>query len=297
LVVSEFPIGFSSEAATRAFDAIQSTVKGGKNFVTYSEHIKREVLIDRFHVPPANVHVIPHAPNSLEKKIKVRGFQDNDAASMSLARRYGISAMSKLTWPSREFRPAALDFTYIFFASQFRASKNIFSLLKAYRILLKERYLQHKLVLTGFPSEEIGAFIIENHMTKDVLLAHDLTEMQLAALYRCAELSIAPSLSEGGMPFTFAESVSVGTPVVMADIAVTREVMTDEHLRRITLFDPMVPEKIADKIEEALGNLPSLYASQRRFFDDVLSKRTWDDVVREHLEVLDRISNGEVAHG
>ncbi|MCA0002003.1 MULTISPECIES: glycosyltransferase [unclassified Mesorhizobium] len=108
-------------------------------------------------------------------------------------------------------------------------------------------------------------------------------------LYKCADLAVNPSLSEGGMPFTITEALSVGTTVVMGDIEVTREIVVDPALRESTLFAPYDWKAMADKIEWALQNRDALYAQQRQFFD-VLAKRTWKDVVKEHIRILDVIA-------
>jgi len=57
-----------------------------------------------------------------------------------------------------------------------------------------------------------------------------LVEFRIAACYKLADLAVNPSLSEGGFPFTFTEALSVGTPVVMARIPVTEEIIPGQHI-------------------------------------------------------------------
>ncbi|MFD2884495.1 glycosyltransferase [Pseudomonas lini] len=71
-------------------------------------------------------------------------------------------------------------------------------------------------------------FISEHGLQNDVLCLYGLSIQELAACYKLADLAVNPSLSEGGCPFTFTEALSVGTPVVMARIAVTEEILVDE---------------------------------------------------------------------
>ncbi|WP_210236525.1 glycosyltransferase, partial [Mesorhizobium sp. M3A.F.Ca.ET.201.01.1.1] len=81
----------------------------------------------------------------------------------------------------------------------------------------------HKLILTGFSHyESVRVFLREHNLLADVLCVHGLTEPELAACYKMADLAVSPSLSEGGMPFTFTEALSVETPAILADIDVTR---------------------------------------------------------------------------
>jgi glycosyltransferase involved in cell wall biosynthesis len=297
VVSTEFPIGFSEvdgAAVMRVYSEISKTIEGKSDFVTYSEHIKQKILVERFGVLPSAVSVVPHAPSSLEEKISVSGFSDNASATRSLSRVYLKSALAKVTGPVHDGFSSAAQFSYIFYASQFRPSKNILSFLEAYKYLLRRKFVQHKLVLTAHgDTSALRRFIVENNLERDVLCLHDLSEIELAACYSCADLAVCPTLSEGGMPFTFTEAVSVGTPVVMGDIEVTREILVDPGLRQATLFDPYSSRAIADKIEWALSNLDDLCAKQRKFYDDVLSKRTWNDVVGEHISIMERIAARE----
>jgi glycosyltransferase involved in cell wall biosynthesis len=157
--------------------------------------------------------------------------------------------------------------------------------------LLKRRYAGHKLVLTGNPNTlpEIARFITEHNLENDVLCLHGLSAQELAACYRLADLAVNPSLSEGGCPFTFTEALSVGTPVVMARITVTEEVITDPELQQQMLFDPYDWKEMADKIEWGLNNRFALLAKQKLLYNQ-LSQRTWRHVVDEYVEILDRIS-------
>jgi glycosyltransferase involved in cell wall biosynthesis len=136
---------------------------------------------------------------------------------------------------------------------------------------------------------EIDEFIRDHNLANDVLCLHGLTVPELAACYKLADLAVNPSLSEGGCPFTFSEALSVGTPVVMARIAVTEEVITDPELRAMMLFDPYIWQDIADRIEWAIQNRDRLRSIQIAAFK-AISLRTWDDVVADHIKILTRIS-------
>jgi glycosyltransferase involved in cell wall biosynthesis len=193
---------------------------------------------------------------------------------------------------------------FIFYASQFRPSKNVITLLRAYDYLLKRRYLGHKLVLTGNPSAapEIAQFIRDHNLQNDILCLNRLSDRELAACYKLADLAVNPSLSEGGCPFTFTEALSVATPVVMARIGVALEVITEPELREIMFFDPYDWKDIADRIEWALINRGVLLERQLPAYER-LSKRTWSNVVDEHISLFEEISTisgtraAEVDHG
>ena len=170
---------------------------------------------------------------------------------------------------------ATSQFRFLFYASQARPSKNLLTLLRSYKHLLRERFIGLKLVLTCSlsPASDVAKFIEEHELGADVLQLHRLSERELAACYKLADLAVNPSLFEGGMPFTLTEALSVGTPVVMADIAATREVLTDPALRELTLFDPYDWQAMADKIEWALANRETLLTAQGAFYREHLVSR------------------------
>jgi glycosyltransferase involved in cell wall biosynthesis len=294
VVLAEFPVGFSLVGGDRflnIFGLVEATIEGGNRFVTYSEHTKYSTLVDRYHVNPAAIDVLPHGANRLDDLIKITGFPDDDASTDAFCVTLLHSALYKAVGSLGATNFNSGDIQFLLYASQFRPNKNILSLLRAYEYLLKQRYVGHKLVLTGNPNlmPEIGQFIREHNLQNDVLCLHGLTARELAACYRLAELAVNPSLSEGGCPFTLTEALSVGTPVVMGRIAVTEEVITDPDLQDAMLFDPYDWKDMAARIEWALQNREALLTRQLKFYAK-LSQRTWRHVVDEHIAILDRIS-------
>jgi glycosyltransferase involved in cell wall biosynthesis len=295
LVLTDFPGGFAAigdSASHESFRRIERAVAAGDQFVTYSQHVKWHTLVGHCGVDPDAIHVIPHGASRLSSLIEISGFADRAAATRRLCRNLLWSSLAKAVGSPDAQRYGGDDVQFLFYASQFRPNKNIVTLLRAYEHLLRQRYCGHKLILTGNPARlaEVGDLIAEHRLTNDVLCLHGLTVQELAACYRLADLAVNPSLSEGGFPFTFCEAVSVGTPVVMARIAVTEEVLTDPALLADTTFDPYDWRDLAARIEWALDHRAALYQRQRDFYDKVLAQRTWADVVDEHLAILDSLA-------
>lgn len=295
VVLADFPVGFARIGDHRMLDnfrQVEKTINGSDHFVTYSKEVKWNTLVDRYHAKPESVHVVPHGVNRLDDLVLISGLPDNEAATDALCRNLLHSVLRKATTDSFSNIFSRSEFRFLFYASQFRPSKNVISLLRAYEYLLRRRYIGHKLLLTGRPEAfpEVSEFIAEHGLENDVLCLHGLTSQELAACYRLADLAVNPSLYEGGCPFTYTEAVSVGTPVVMARIAVTEEVLVDPELQAATLFDPYDWHKMAAKIEWALENRDELYARQRKFYDEVLVNRTWRHVVDDYIAILDQIS-------
>lgn len=294
VVLEEFPIGFSNaidERGKTAYLGVANAIFGGDNFVTYSEKVKWDTLVNNYYISPEKIKVVNHAPNKLDNHLEFEGFKEQE----SMVEQYCRTKVSEAIY--RSFSNSYVhgfdsdNFKFIFYASQARPNKNIISLLRAYMYLLRNRGIEHKLILTGNIDaiDSIENFVLENKLTDDVRFLHGLSIKELASFYKIADLAVNPSLSEGGCPFTFTEALSVGTPVVMSRIKVAEEVIDDERVQEVTFFDPYDWMSIAHKIEWALAHKEEVLNVQLDFFKK-LSTRTWEDVVSEHLDILDEIS-------
>lgn len=294
VVLTDFPVGFAGVGGDRfleTFQFVESAIRGGQHFVTYSNSVKWDTLVDRYAVSPGCVAVVHHAPNDLSHWVNIKGLPDHEAASRNYCQGLLINAIQRSfnQGYAKGFQNGELKF--FFYASQLRPNKNVLTLLRAYEYLLRKRFVGHKLIMTGNPYgwAPVQKFIEEHHLENDVLFLHGLKVQELAACYKLADLAVNPSLSEGGCPFTFTEALSVDTPVVMARIPVTEEVLTDPELQDMTFFDPYDWLSLADRIEWALAHRDDLLSIQRRTYAELL-RRTWADVVDEHLVVLERIA-------
>jgi glycosyltransferase involved in cell wall biosynthesis len=300
VVLSDFPVGFCQMGGNRflgAFQRVKTAIQTAQHFVTYSEAIKQGTLVEQYAVPAQAVHVIHHAPNRLNLCITITGFADGEAATLHYSKMLLGSALRKSSVPAYTQGFQNNSVRFIFYASQFRPNKNILSLLRAYEYLLRRRYIPHKLFLTGNlrATPEVDTFIREHHLENDVLCLKGLTTSELAACYKLAEVAVNPSFSEGGCPFTFTEALSVKTPVVMARIPVTEEVLSQPELQDTMYFDPYDWQDMAARIEWAIHHQEELLALQLPVYEKLI-ERTWTDVVNEHIAVLEQISTQPVEH-
>jgi glycosyltransferase involved in cell wall biosynthesis len=293
VVLTDFPVGFSSvngDYTLQVFEKVEKAIAESDNLVAYSGAIKWGTLVDRYGVDEDKVSVIYHAPNKLDRLVTVTGFPDSEKASKNYCRDILLRALLK---------GANIDYLagikngniqFLFYASQFRPNKNILTLLRAYEYLLRNRYLSLKLILTGNPRHmpEIIDFIARHRLEEEVICLPKLSVDELAACYKLAALVVNPSLSEGGCPFTFTEALSVGTPVVMSKIPVSEEVLMDPVLQELTFFNPYDWKNMAERIQWGVANREKLLAVQLPTYEQLV-QRTWQDVVNEHLDILDRM--------
>ncbi len=297
VVPTGFPVGFSlaDPDLMKSVETVERTIGGGEHFVTYSSRVKWDTLVDRYSVSPAAVNVVPHACWDLSHLVEVSGFPDGEKATKTYCESLLKQALIRLGGNAYTVCLASDSIKFLFYPSQFRPNKNLLTLLRAYEHLLRERFIQQKLILTGNPKglKPVHDFIAEHQLENDVICLHGLTTRELAACYRLADLAVNPSLSEGGCPFTLTEALSVGTPVVMARIPVTEEVIAAEEMRKMMLFDPYDWRDVASRIEWALQHREVLLSTQNEFYL-VLSKRTWRDVVDDHVAILDGLAAASV---
>jgi glycosyltransferase involved in cell wall biosynthesis len=295
VVTTQFPVPFAAlgnEGGVQDFKRLEKAILGAQNLVTYSETIKWTVLVDRYGIAPDQIHVIPHGANRLDGFITLTGFGNADetilAHCQSLVER--VVHRHATNFVMQQF--SMKNVRYLLFPSQFRPSKNVMSLLKAFEHVLRNEGLGLKLILTGDPGDipAIGAFVKEKNLEMDVLFLKRVTTEELAALYRCAVLAVNPSLAEGGCPFTLTEALSVGTPVIMSRIAVTEEVIHSPEMRDLMLFDPYAWKDMASKIVWAVENRDELLKRQLAFYRDELATRTWTDVVGEYKVLLETLA-------
>ncbi|MBN8887156.1 MAG: glycosyltransferase [Rudaea sp.] len=295
VVLTEFPVTFSKTGGSRylkSFEAVEEAIRGGQNFVTYSDAIKYGTLVERYGVRPQDVTTILHAPSDLSRWVSVKNVADGGATERFYCKILIRSALARSSVPGYSAEFLNSSFKYLFYATQFRPNKNLTALITAYEYLLRKRHIGHKLLLTGSPQEfsPVRELIEKFSLQNDVLCLYKLPVHELAACYKLADLAVNPSLSEGGCPFTFTEALSVGTPVVMARIPVAEEVLTDSELQAATFFEPYDWRDMAKRIEWAIEHRDALLQLQAKTYS-VLAKRTWGDVVNEHIDALERIAD------
>jgi glycosyltransferase involved in cell wall biosynthesis len=132
-------------------------------------------------------------------------------------------------------------------------NKNLPSLLKAFaRLVRKKRHAGHRLVLAGPPGRDqstVETIIEHEKLGEQVLLLGQVTDSQLAALYKNASLFVFPSFCEG-FGFPPLEAMSYGVPVVASNAPCIPETLGEAAI----FFDPYNVAEIAAKIDDVLSS-------------------------------------------
>lgn len=287
LVTTEFPYKFADTGIE--VDNCLRTLQDGKYFITYCEYVKEDLLISKYGKEERCCKAIPHINNDMRKFINiVPNFEVNEEQKEEYIKSFSRALLQKLPQYAKNNLEYlhGFDFSnikFILYSSQARPNKNMLSLFKAYRYLLRERYCSVKLFITGDISQqkECMEYIQKNCLQYDIISFYNVPVQILAAMYQEAELSVNPTLYEGGFPFTFGEGMSVGTPSVMSNIPQVMEVMGEYTLDEV-IFDPYDWRDIADKIEYALKQKDEVLKKELLLYKKI-EKRNPELVANEYL--------------
>jgi len=291
-VVSVCPVAFAQlgEPFQKIITKIERVILQADHYITYSRHIRDEVLVKRFGIASDRVAVVPHGTNRLDHHLSVLANANDTTRSRLFQQvlRHGCHCDG-----SRPPLVANWSEPFLFYASQARPHKNILTLVRAYHLLRQEHRVQQRLILTCSPAAAppLAELIVSLGLRDDVLFLVRLTDAQLATCYWQADLAVNPSLSEGACPFTLTEALSVGTPVVMGRLAVTEELIVEPHLRETMLFDPYDWRDMAQVIAWGIANRVELLALQQPLYDR-LSRRSWQVASEDSIRVFEAAASG-----
>jgi glycosyltransferase involved in cell wall biosynthesis len=282
IIFYDFPIQYNAPVFERVNNRLVSTIAAADHLITYSHYVKDAHIQKFFEIDEGKISVIPHGASDLSD------YLDNEDA-LSIIEEYQEKNLANHDYlKSFIFK----NIKYIFYSSQIRPHKNFLNLLKAYKTVLREKYVGVKLITTANLKDDPGVwrYVTQHRLQNDIICLHNVPSNVLAALNARAICAINPTLFEGGFPFTFMEAYSVGTPSIMSNIPMTAEFVVDNALRDMMLFDPFSVGDMAEKIEWAVNNADQLFEEQKGLYGDFM-KRTWSNVALDYIRVLDNVSS------
>jgi glycosyltransferase involved in cell wall biosynthesis len=115
----------------------------------------------------------------------------------------------------------------------------------------------------------------ESMIQFDMISLPDLPREEHSALLHCAAMTVHPSIVEGGhAPFPFYESISLGTPCLMATGPHVAELAQQDPAALQFAFDPNDAAGLADLVCATLDSRPATVAKQQAIYDSMRT-RTW----------------------
>ncbi|MBI4635704.1 MAG: glycosyltransferase family 4 protein [Candidatus Rokubacteria bacterium] len=176
---------------------------------------------------------------------------------------------------------------FLLYVGGFDFRKNMKRLVHAFgRFLAKHRRDVALVIVCSYDAaahDRFTSFLRKERLHERVVLAGEVSDGDLRALYRLARALVFPSLYEGfGLPVL--EAMACGTPVVAGAFSAIPEVLGDAGL----YFDPYDVEDIADAIEGVFREQDRL----RTAAGDAIRRAralTWGATARATLAAFERV--------
>jgi glycosyltransferase involved in cell wall biosynthesis len=271
------------------FSCAKRNIARSDAIITFSSHVARRHAVEALGADPEQLRVVPHAPPDLAPLLpflpqgRRRSAESRAQAAAQLRRHAASRSWSYLA----DFPLEHVD--YIAVSTQERPSKNLSLVIEALRILVHERFGTIKLLMTteliddpATPFLHSHALIREHGLMLDAVSVPRLPNPEHAALYHAAAVTVHPSFFEGGdAPFPFSESVSVGTPCLMARGPHTDELLAAHPELAPFVFDPYDAEALADAILRGIAQRDALLDVQLAVHER-MRQRTWAQVAEEY---------------
>ena len=254
-----YPDFFRKDLADWARRRYPASCRDATMVITLSEFSKG-TIVERYGVPPGNVHAIPLAVT--EEFL----LHQDDSALEAVKARY------------------ALPPEYAFYPANTWPHKNHETLVKAMHLLRAKHGRQLACAFTGVKRGAHEAFlkpVEELGLRKQIHVLGYVDRHDMPLLYRGARFLIFPSLFEGfGLPLL--EAMASDCPIICSRAASIPEVVGDAAL----LFDPHDPEGMADAMHRILTD-EELRRSLVQAGRDRCSQFSWERTARETLKVLE----------
>ena len=189
------------------------------------------------------------------------------------------------------------QFEYVLYPTIDRQHKNTLTLVRACARLLRVQHRNVKLVLTTpHAMPDVHEFILRERLHYDVLFMPSVPGDVLDDLCAAAAVVAHPSLAEGGDVFNFSRAVANGTPALLADIPVVREMFEragfDAASYEASLFDPFDERALAQRIGQIIDQREALLAQQQRLLAQ-LSTYGYREMAQRYLDFMRKVGDGQ----
>jgi glycosyltransferase involved in cell wall biosynthesis len=236
--------------------------------VTPTESVRNEVCT-HLAVERERVTAVPEAPRHI--------FQRKPAEEMLAAR-----------------RRLGIEDDFLLFVGTIEPRKNLTTLVRAFREVLRETTARLQLVIagkTGWLTDELFALVRDAGLASRVVFTGYLSDDDLCALYSSCRAFVYPSLYEGfGLPPL--EAMACGAPVIASRIESIAEVVGDGALLVVPTDTPTLARSIVELLrDEDLRRVMAEKGMRRA------SEFSWQRTARLMREVYDEALARETRQG
>lgn len=234
---------------------LKNAVNKSRKIITPSNYVK-DLIKKEYEINNEKIEVTPEA---VEEKL------------ISLASNISEKEIGEVT---RKFN---IKPPFIFYVGNAHPHKNVEGLIKTF-IELRKSYQNLTLVLSGH-DKFFWERIKSEYKHKDIIYTGKVSDKELVALYKSAQVYVCPSLEEGfGIPLL--EAMGCGVPVISSNKASLPEVGGDAAI----YFDSLDQTDMVTKIKEVLDN--------QKLRKDLIEKGlkrykqfSWEKLAKATLEV------------
>ena len=183
---------------------------------------------------------------------------------------------------------------YIFTLGWAAKHKRIETILEGFARYKKQYGCSVPLVIAGPNSDKLvikKAFGLE--LNKDIFLLGYVRDEHISQLYRDAGAVVTASVSEAGFNAMIYDAMNFEVPIICSSIPQFIERLGVKNEMALT-FDPYDPESLAMafKIHFDAPGAARERASRAKVY---ISRRTWKDVARDYMSILEKVSVKKLA--
>ena len=253
-------LGGPSSAAAHAKRLVERVVYGRARELVVLSGAFRRILVEDYAVAPWQIHVVPPG-------VELDRFRPGDSGDARKA--LGIRSSTWVALAVRRLVP--------------RTGVDV--LLEAWRLFARHQDDVLLLVSGDGPLRtELERRAEELAIAKSVRFTGRLTDEQLLACYRAADVCVVPSVALEGFGLVVLEALACGTPVIGTDVGGLPETLVQLDPSLVVPHND--PAVLAERLETAReGGEPLPDADRCRGFAESFS---WSNVAARHEEIYER---------
>ena len=172
-----------------------------------------------------------------------------------------------------------INYPFLLFVGRIAPEKGIEYLIEAMPKII-EQYPKSKLLIIGDGNQrkQLEDLPKKKRLQEHVIFVDPISNKELPAYYATADVFVCPSLSEGS-PVTYIEALACGTPIVVGDLPVGREMAGEGRGKVVKQTDP-------DDIARNIIKLLNENISSKDLFRYIQLNYDWEVITDRYLNVI-----------